>query len=167
MTGLDIKIHKNDRASIKDERGDVIISDVKWNSLFAFLTNLFERFYFRGDRKWVNDSEFSETIDFLSEKILINNARSKSELLFRIKTASMLQNRRLLSRMWEYYEFPAIVFLGSEQDEETLVECYKNRAFNEDILNNIESVLILHRHTEPDVLWIRTNIGIEKALLFL
>jgi hypothetical protein len=107
-----IKIHNSTTASIKDLSKDLNISDVYWNNFFESLTKLFDTVYFSGYRRWIKDKEFLQTMSYLSEETFIDDGKDHSEILFPLKASSIMDNRRLASKLWRYYEFPCFIFLG-------------------------------------------------------
>lgn len=163
----EIKIHDNATASIKDLSKDLDISDIYWNNLFKSLTALFDNVYFLGFRCWVREEDLDKTIEYLSEEILVDKGNGHADILFRLKISCLMRNRRLVSKMWDYYEFPGFVFLGDSEDEDRLLWAYKNHMFAKEIAEQVDNILIMHREAEFDVLWIHSNIDLKKIMSFL
>ena len=164
MTPLDIKIYNENFVSIKDLSGDLNISDAKWNKFFELLTKVFEGFYFLGNRIWSNIDEYDQTLAYLSEKILIDQGKEHSEILFRLKDSSLIYNRRFASRMWDYYEYPSFVFLGSKENEQILTQGYRNKLFHDDVIERLEEIIVIYRSFEQNVLWIKGDINLAEII---
>jgi len=164
MTPLDIKIHNENFVSIKDLSGDLNISDSKWNNLFELLIKVFEGFYFVGNRIWSNIDEYDQTLGYLSEEILIDQGEDYSEILFRLKDSSLIYNRRLASRMWDYYEYPSFVFLGSKENEQILTQGYRSKLLHDDMIERMEEIIVLYRSFEQNVLWIKGDINLTEII---
>lgn len=163
MAVFDIRIHNTKEASILDRSGDITISDSRWDNLFTLLLKLFESVYFHGERKWSDDSDFINTLNYLSSEILWQQKNYRN-VLFRVNESSMNYNRRLVSSMWEFYAYPSFVFLGDRTDESILANCYEKKMTHESILQTIDNCVILVRVAELNVLWIRTNCDINFIL---
>ena len=78
-----------------------------------------------------------------------------------------MHNRKLISKMWHYYEFPSFVFLGDNEDEETLLQAFKNHMYFNDMLSEVDNVLFMYRMGKPDVLWLETNLSVQKMMSFI
>jgi hypothetical protein len=163
MEHLDVKVYSDHFASIKDFSKDLNISDIQWNGLFELLSKLFDNVYFKGSRVWVKTSEFDQTLNYLSEQMLIRE-KNNWEVLFRLKNSPIQFNRRLVAQMWEWYEYPCFIFLGDRASEDLLIKSYENNKLTNDIVENLEDVLVLYRSFEQNVLWIKSSFDIKKIL---
>ena len=148
MTPLDIKVYNENFVSIKDLSSDLNISHTKWSKLFELLTKVFEGFYFLGSRIWSTSDEYDQTLDYLSDEILIDQGKEHSKILFRLKDSSLMYNRKLASHMWDYYEYPSIIFLGSRENEQILTK----------------EIVVIYRSFEQDVLWIKSNVDVAEIV---
>jgi len=164
MTPLDIKVYNENFVSIKDLSSDLNISHTKWSKLFELLTKVFEGFYFLGSRIWSTSDEYDQTLDYLSDEILIDQGKEHSKILFRLKDSSLMYNRKLASHMWDYYEYPSIIFLGSRENEQILTKGYKNKLFHDDMIERIEEIVVIYRSFEQDVLWIKSNVDVAEIV---
>lgn len=162
MASTDIKFYSENFASIKDLSKDLNISDPQWNRLFDVLSNLFEGIYFLGNRNWSDNKEFDNTLNYLSEELLLDKDKQHSEILFRLKNSFVKFNRRLVSQMWDYYEFPCFIFLGDLSNEANLLQINRSKIFYDDIINNIDDILLLYRSFQQDVLWIKGNVNVKE-----
>lgn len=160
-------IYNKNFASIKDLSKDIEINDPYWNSFFNIFNNLFEKAYFQGHRKWAHDSEYDQAIYYLAEQIFIDKRNHPEEILFSVKDSSLMHNRRLASKIWGYYEYSSLVFLGNKRNEEPLIKAYKNNFLHEDIINHVDDILIIYRSFQPDVLWIRSDSDLNKIFTLL
>jgi hypothetical protein len=164
MTSLDVKIYNSNFASIKDLSKDINIGDVQWNSLFEILTKLFDNIYFEGARIWSKVEEFDQTLNYLSEQVLIDTRKNHSKILFRLKNSSILYNRKLASQIWDYYEYPCFIFLGDVNNEQKLIQACEVKPLNDDIIESVEDIVIMYRSFEQNVLWIKSNLDIKEIL---
>jgi len=164
MISLDIKVYDKNFVSIKDLSNDLNISDAKWNRLFELLTKVFKGFYFFGNRIWTNSDELDQTLDYLSEEILIDQNKDHSKILFHVKESFLIYNRKLVSQVWDYYEYPCFIFLGENENEQILIQEFKNNLFYDDIVEKAEDIIIMYRSFEPDVLWIKSDINVAEII---
>lgn len=166
MGSLEIKIHKDGSSSIKDTSGPINLADNKWDQLFHFCNDVFDGAYFIGYRPQFLDEEFEKTIEYVTESVFWAD-KNNFRIILKLKPASLQLNRRLFSKLWFYYEFPSLVYLGDENDEIVLVTSYKDRLFHEDVLKAIPDVLVLYRLTELDVVWLMNNWGMKELQVVL
>ena len=75
-----------------------------------------------------------------------------------------MYNRRLVSQMWDYYEYPCFIFLGDKNNEQALIQKNGSNLFYDSAIENIEDVVIMYRSFEQNVLWIKGNITIKEIL---
>jgi hypothetical protein len=164
MESLDINIHKRGSASIMDPSTPMInLAENKWTPLFDFCNYVFEAAYFIGDRTQFLDDDFEKTIEYLAEEVFVIEEKYR-RIIFKIKPAFLHLNRSLLNKLWIYYEYPSLIYLGDERDEEWLINAYKHNTFHEDIVEALEEVLIFNRLTEENVIWVRAGFDVRKVL---
>lgn len=155
MNDLDIKIHENQVISIKDLSHDLDISESKWNFIFAYLLKEIEVIYFRGHRSQFIDDDFYETINYLSEEILVDKGYDHFSLLFRLKPTNLVFNRTLLSKLWTYYEYPALIFLKDKAEEQNLSTSVESDGYYDDYISLVDGICIVYQSFELNVLWIK------------
>lgn len=153
---LEAHIYNVNRISIRDLAGDLIISDSKWDFIFDFILKDTESFYFLGERLEYSDNNLKTLIDGLSEKF-ISVDHEYNRIFVKLKPANLIVNRRQLSDLWLYYEYPAIIFLGDIKKEEELIRLSNLSVTYEEIVRSIDRVYLLHRNFQPNVLWIEKS----------
>ena len=145
------------QVNIQDLDSDLDISDSKWNFVFEYLLKEAHTVYFEGFRLWVKDNDFLKNVDYLSDEILLDKS-SHNVLLFRLKSSSILLNRSLLSKMWEYYEYPMLIFLKDDAHERKLIEISNQLPLAKDkITESLKEVFTARRAGQPDVLWLERS----------
>jgi hypothetical protein len=160
MQNLNINKYDSYNASIKLPGNDLDISDVRLTRLFDSL-KIFENVYFIGNRAYFSDDQVDQTIDFLSEEVFIKNTSKSFRLFCRLKPVSFNYNRKLLNKLWQYYEFPAFIFLGDKVDESDLITAYNTSTFHDDLVKNVDNLVILFRLAEQNVIWIKGNVNLS------
>ena len=157
MMSLDIKKHTDYIWSIKDLNHDLDISESKWDFVFNHFFESSEAVYFDGARINFMDDDFLKTVSYVSEEILFDDPDEHFRILLRVKSANLILNRNLLSKLWIYYEQPAIFFLDDTSVECSYVKCYGENYSTIKCLNKIKGYRMLYSLAEQDVLWIRSN----------
>lgn len=153
---LDLFVHKN-MLTIQDMDSDLDIGDSKWDFVFEYLLKEAHMVYFEGFRLWVEDNDFLKNVDYLSDDILLDK-NNHNILLFKLKPSFVLLNRSLLNEMWEYYEYPMLVFLKDDTQENKLIELSNQLPLAKDkITESLNEVLIARRAGQPDVLWLEKS----------
>lgn len=156
MTGLDIKQHSNNHISIKDLLHDVDISERKWDFLFDELIRDSEVTYFFGNRIIYTDEDYMLWRSHIAEEVLIEQS-NHLRLLIRLKPISWMFNRKQLAKLWQYYEYPAVIILSHQADEVRLTEVCNNKGRYNDVINAINDLAVVYQGAERDVLWIQTR----------
>jgi hypothetical protein len=155
MDGINLKTHNDRKVSIKDLLNNINLSQFKWDFLFNSLFEISDAVYFGGQRLYFKNQEFDETISFLSEKILYQD---NFTILFKLNASGIVVSRNLVSKLWLYYEYPAIFFLKDNNYESELVILYKgNNTYESIIAKTSANLLVLYQSFEQDVLWIQSN----------
>jgi hypothetical protein len=145
------------KVNIQDLNSDLDISDSKWDFIFEYLLKEAPIVYFEGFRLWVEDNDFVKNVDYLSDGILLDK-NSHSVLLLKLKPSSILLNRSLLNKMWEYYEYPMLIFLKDDTQENKLIELSNQLPLAKDkITESLKEVFTAHRAGQPDVLWLERS----------
>ncbi|WP_336720302.1 hypothetical protein [Paraflavisolibacter sp. H34] len=147
--------------SVRDLQEDLDIRHQKWDFLFDFMTNKTTDYYFLGHRLNFKDKDFESTIDFLTGKVLDN--ANYHEVLLKLKPTAFMFNRRLVSELWWYYEYPALIFLTSDENENELTKLYYRKIEFEELAVTLENAYIIHRSFQPDVLWIKQAYGLPPV----
>lgn len=154
-------IRFGNRITIKDLNQDLDISDRKWDFVFEYLLSETAIVYFEGFRLWVEDEDFIKNINYLADQVLVNN-RDYFIFLCKIKPGFITINRGLLNTMWEYYEYPSLIFLKDENQEQKLVEiCNQLPLAKEKITEALNGVFIARRGGHPDVLWVEKSSDVN------
>ena len=153
---LDLFVHKN-MLTIQDLNSDLDIGDSKWDFIFEYLLKEAHIVYFEGFRLWVEDNDFLKNVDYLSDGTLLDK-NDHNVLLFKLKPSFVLLNRSLLNKMWEYYEYPMLIFLKDDTQEGRLIELSNQLPLaKEKITESLKEVLIARRAGQPDVLWVEKS----------
>lgn len=153
---LDIKKHTDSYFSIKDLNHDLDISEHKWSFVYDSILENVTAVYFDGNRLNYSDNELNSTINYLSEKILIDN-NDHWNILLKLKLSSVMFNRKLVSNLWSYYEYPALIFLKDELHENILIKRLENKNMLASICDTIDGAYITYQGIEYDVLWLRKS----------
>jgi hypothetical protein len=164
MNSLNIKIYNTNLVSIKDLSKDVDISDFKWNIFFEKFVTLYDAFYFLGSRAWLKPDGFDVTLQHLSESVFLDEGKDHDRVFFQLKSSSLMYNRRMLSKVWLYYEYPSVIFLGDREDEQYLIDMIRsnNLGLSDIIVSNIPNTTIMYRSFEQDVLWMIANLNLKE-----
>jgi len=134
---------------------DLDISDTKWDDLICLISDNSQCVFFYGIR--LNYVEYVENaIGYVADEILIDDNGSLNTLLLRIMDINII-NRGMLSKLWEHYESPSLVFLKNIEDEGLLVDTIKLNRYYDTLLNTIKGIYILSQDFEQNVLWLRGN----------
>ena len=62
--------------------------------------------------------------------------------------------RKQLAQLCFYYEYPSIIFIGEEIDEDCLSRICNSQLTYEEIAGSISKIYLMHRNFEPNVLWL-------------
>jgi len=151
---LDVKVRSDNFLSVKDESGELNIADRVWDSMFDFLSNRTNFYYFLGERFNYIDEEFDSNLQFLSESIL---CKTNISIITQLKPSSLILNRARLAKFWSYYESPAIIFLKDLSQEPLIVKNYSGKIKYVDFNNRFISSYMIYQSFELDVLWIKTS----------
>ena len=155
MKNLDVKIHNNFEISIKDLANDLDISNKKWDDIISLIYDDSQCVFFYGIRLNYND-DLENTIGYLADEILIGGDGEFSIIFLKIKDANII-SRGLLSKLWNQYDNPSLVFLENIADKNLLVNTIKLSRYYNALLNTVKGLSILSQGFEQDVLWLRSN----------
>jgi len=162
MSSLDFNVYRTNFVSIKDTVHDVDISEGKWDVIFDSLSRNAESIYFYGSRRWVADDDLENLALSLGEEVMIDEDPDHCKLLFRLKPISMMFNRKSLSKIWLYYEYPSIIFLQDKEEEVKLAEILEyDKLYYSDIIEILKGVTLTYQSFEPDVLWLQCSMGLD------
>jgi len=154
MRGLYVYTHDETSIAIEDLQNDLNISENKWNFIFDFLLKQSDAVYFKGFRFYFKDEDFTSTINYVADEILAYDGKDYFGLLFRLKPSSLIYNRNLVSKLWEYYEYPTLIFLKDQLEENDLIDAFNNGMV---ITEDLESVYIIYRSFQQNVLWVKSS----------
>jgi len=143
--------------SIKDFRSDIVIADAKWDFIFKFISKNTESFYFLGEKLEYFDKELNSLINDLAET-QINLCNDLHKIFIKLNARNVILNRKRLSDLWNYYEYPAIIFLGKNKDENELTLLCKRALTYIEIVGSMNGTYVLHRNFEPNVLWLKKSL---------
>jgi len=155
MKNLDVKIHNNFEISIRDLANDLDISNKKWDDVISLISDNSKCIFFYGIRLNYND-DLENTIGYLADEILIGGDGEFSIIFLKIKDANII-SRGLLSKLWNQYDNPSLVFLENIADKNLLVNTIKLSRYYNALLNTVKGLSILSQGFEQDVLWLRSN----------
>lgn len=119
MTSLNFNIHNSNEVSIMDLNRNLDVSDVKWDLLINYFFKKSEVTYFYGLRLNYSYPELKKDVEYLSEEELFNEGNS-NRVFFRVKSANVILNRTLLSKLWKTYEAPCLVFSDREHSQASI-----------------------------------------------
>lgn len=154
---LEIQIHSANLISIKDLSGDIDIRDLKWSFIFDFLTNKQIKTFFNGHRIWnAVDKNLVDSIDLVALRSPIIKD-DLSIVFFEIDAKSFSFFRNRISILWSYYEYPAIIFLENEYDQNELESICSNSYYVNELIVKIPNLYCIYQSFELDVLWITSG----------
>jgi hypothetical protein len=153
---LDIFAYNSNQVSIKDLKGDVDISDDRWGFVFEFILKNTNDYYFLGERLDFVDDNLNSLIERLSE-MTISESANRSEIFFKIAPSGLMFSRKSLSYVWSYYEYPALIFCGEKAEKNKLIQMCKSLVSYSEIAGSIDSIFLIHKNFEPNVLWIEKS----------
>jgi hypothetical protein len=138
MKDLDFYLRNNNEVSIKDLTEEIDIGDPKWDFLFSKILEEYHEVYFYGSRLDFKDLEFDQTVGYLANEILDDNNGSCSNLIFIFKPLSIAYGRKLISKLWSYYELPSILFLKNRDMRKPMMKAYFDGYLIRDLKYNVE-----------------------------
>ena len=160
MDNLNVHFHTNFEVSIEDlKEHDLEISEERWDFIMNPLFINSEYIYFIGSRINFKDDSFLETISTLSENILYMKDDFMN-VVFLLKKSEVIFKRVMLSKLWFYYEYPAILFLN-EQISNSFLSAYKTGLFISEYNQYLNDYLVLYRSNQQNVLWINSDNNIS------
>lgn len=165
VNGLEIHRYGYNYFSIKDLSGDIDITEKRWDILFEMLMEDSACIYFHGIELNYNDENLIKTVKWLNDNVLFDDI-DVNNLLFKIKTSSILLSRNLVSTLWNYYWSPSLIFMLDENHEDFLRELIGRHFYVKDILEQIEGIKIIYMGAERDVLWLQHNFdGLDRDII--
>ncbi|MGY4535640.1 hypothetical protein ACVW0P_000034 [Mucilaginibacter sp. UYNi724] len=165
MGDLELIVHNDSLISIKDTINELDISQSKWGFLFKYFHSNSDSVYFLGHRKQFDDEHFKITIENLSDTIMYaDGAKKMFGIFLKLKQLDWSYNRKYISKLWNYYEYPAIIFV-KKKDEDLMIDLIKKGLFYEDIIDLINDIAILSKRFELYVLWINGNMMSDELTL--
>jgi len=84
---------------------------------------------------------------------------SFSKIVFRLKKPELISNSALLSKLWFYYEYPAILFL-QEIIGGSFIGASNGRVFVSEYAQYMSDFTVEYRSSQQNVLWINSNTTI-------
>lgn len=148
---MEIKNHQNGLASIKDS-SDVNISNSKWD--FIFLDPVLNdcKIYFIGWRlDFVYKNEINNKLESLIEDLSCKVFIDKDNHMKLCLRAREL-DRKILSVLWRFYEYPSLIFLKNESDEAKLINEFETKIKKIKLTNGF--CHLYKMDPESDVIWI-------------
>ncbi len=155
MNSLDIKSHNDIIFSIKSNTGSVAINDATWDFIFDFHKQS-KDFYFIGNGPQFEYLHVEKDIAFLADEIIYSED-NHFQILLKLRPGSLLVSRNLLNRFWEYYEYPAIVFVESAVNKISLTGLARGEGSYDSFVRNNDGVSVIFRSFELDVMWVAQN----------
>lgn len=143
---------------IEDEV-DIDISQEKWDFIFnnRYFTNC--TLYFIGWRlDFIYKTEIKNSLDNLINKLAVQvfiDSENHSKLLFKVNSL----DRKGLSKLWQFYEYPSLFFLENTFDETKLVNSFNNNSRNITTQNGFCHFYKIDPQT--DTLWIEKSFEIN------
>jgi hypothetical protein len=164
MGSLEFKLYRDNYASIQDLSNGLDISDVKWNVIFDALLKDCSVIYFYGFRIDYADSDFENAVLSLAEEFFIDDGAPHFRLLFRLNPIAMMFNRKQLSKLWKYYEDPAIIFLQDGNEETKLFETLLDSHYYSDLIREVKSIMLVYSGVQQNVLWLESSWGLDLPI---
>ena len=156
MSVLNIKVHNKQSASINDDN-DLNIGESKWDFLFEFLLEHVESIYFWGTKLKDIDDEFDKLVFSLYEDILLDDGDPPNMLLFKVDKSSITSSRDILSLMWNYYEYPTLIFSYYDTNQDQLIEIIDIKYHPEEIASSIKGITLVYPYPMSIVLKIQSS----------
>ena len=152
---MEIKNHQNGLISIKDN-GDVNISHSKWD--FIFLDPVLNdcKVYFIGWRlDFIYKNEINNNLESLIENLSFEVFIDKdNHMKLFLKTREL--DRNILSVLWQFYEYPSLIFLKKDSDEVKLIKEFETKTTKMKLPSGF--CHLYKMDPESDVIWIdRSN----------
>ncbi|MCW1961282.1 hypothetical protein [Chryseobacterium viscerum] len=153
---LDLFRYNEDIISIKDMENDLEIKQIKWDDIFKYFSINTSYVYFLGFKRWVENDNLMNTINFISDKILVSIGDDNRIILCKLKIDTLI-NRELINRMFHYYEFPTLIFIKNIEQEAEIVKYTQRLPLGNIPLTNLPYLYTASRESQPDVLWLRKS----------
>lgn len=161
VNDLELNFHSDSYVSIKDLSHDINIVEDKWDFLFSLLLEEAENVYFYGLDLNYSDNALITDICSCAEDLLIDENK-QNRIFFKVKVASLILSRGLLSEIWNYYYSPSLIFIDTFGQERTLINIInRNRRYIKDVLEELSGVIIIYMGAERDVLWMEHNTQVS------
>lgn len=162
MENLDFYLRNINELSIKDLNDEVDIGDSKWNFLFKKITEESHDVYFYGSRLDFKDSDFDATVSYLAHEILDDSGGSCNRLIFTFKPISVEYGRRLMSKLWSYYELPSILFVNNDSMQKQIMEAYFSGYLIQNLGDYLQHFFIIFKGFELDVVLVRSDNDLSE-----
>ncbi|REC59079.1 hypothetical protein DRF65_27865 [Chryseobacterium pennae] len=157
---LDLFRYNEEMISIKDMENDLNISQMKWDDIFKYFLINTSYVYFLGFKRWIEDENFINTMNSISDRILVNIGNDSRIILCKLKVSTLI-NRSLLNRMFYYYEFPTLVFIKNIEQEQEIINYTEKLPLGDIPLTNLSYLYIVSKESQPDVLWLRKSSNMD------
>jgi|GEM_PF-2021231 len=156
MKNINIQIHKPNLISIMDLQGKLDISDFKWKEIFAHFSDSTSAVYFYG--LWADyvDEEVVKNIHFVAEEVLFQE-QGYEYVLFSIKYANLSLSMNLLSKIWEVYEAPSLIFSSRKEDLGLIKATLMDRFQYDNLFRCVKGLVMFFQKHEDNVLWIAAD----------
>lgn len=146
-----IKFHNANLLSFKTEDN---INDTALSKLFSFFLQDSGLFFFSGIKQEIFDDKLLNYLKLISLNELKNDVNT-SRVIIEIKPSNIIINRGLMSTIWSYYEYPALIFLQDGKYKEQLEDLFYKRVTYDELCKIIDYICILYKSFEENVLWIQ------------
>lgn len=146
--------------SVKDETSDVInINDSKWNDLFNLYSDKIDNIYFIGYKLFIRNSNHIELIEDMCETLIFNEGFYK--VCFKVKHAFLSINRMQISKLWDYYEYPALIFINDKINVNKFIQIVKGDFYYNNVVSSLSNSVIFYKSFEENVLWIAKSNDVD------
>ena len=146
--------HNENLISIRVSGPVIDIAKREWDVCFKFF-NTIEEAYFIASKPYDYDNRLNDSLRYnLNE---LSHAVGSSQIFGRINLSNLLINRTNLSRLWKYYEYPAILLAKHKVDTHLLELLYQEERPFSDFVDHLHDVVILYQSFEPNVLWVQKD----------
>jgi len=158
---LEAYLYNPNRLSIKNVVGEIDLSDSKWDFLFDYVLKTTKNFYFLGDRLEYSDYKLNNCISFLSESN-IRGDRDYYKVFFKLRPANLIVNRKRLSELWSYYEYPAIIFIEKDIETSQLMWLFDSNVTYEEMVGTVSKMYLFHKNFEYNVIWVEQSSDLPE-----
>lgn len=155
---IEIKKHTWRKMSLLNKKGTVDISSANLDFLFDRLNQNCSTIYFEGLELNRTDIDIEKDLDYVTEDSIQFGYNQR--ILLKVKQSSLTINRALISEIWKSYEYPSLIFLKNENEEERLIDMFEKHYTLIEFTNKLNGIYVIYT-IWPAELWIECSYDIE------